>query len=499
MAVTPPPSVTPVPQFPALSDRAAGTYNAKAYAFGAALSNVFTGELSAAVINVAANANDAYTSANTAAASALAAGAIAWVINTTYAIGNVRFSTIDGQSYRRITAGAGATDPSADFTNWVRLNLTTNGTRVARSTNTIFGINDFGKVFDLSLTFTQTFSAATTLGAGWYCYIRNAGSGDITLDPNASELIDGVITYALKPGYTIMLTCDGTAFTVLVLQARDYANMVQYTASSTFTVPAGCYVVRPYAFGSGAAGTTANSGSGGGCAYGDVAVVPGQTVTLTIAAGVSTVTYASTTMLTANAASGVTAGTASKHASVTNGGAYSGGTGGTATQSGGASSGSPLGTGYAGGISGGSGGGWGGVGSSSGAGGGGGVGGAGDVPAGFSGAGLVVPSVDPLLFGLTGPGLGYSNAAVISPGQLGAGGASAGATGIPGGAGGFGAGAGVGAGTATGGKGGFGGGGGSNSTAGATGGAGGYGGGGGMAGTTGGAAGAAVIRIYYGG
>jgi len=68
------------------------------------------------------NASAASASASAAAASASAAAASAsttiWVSGTTYAIGNVRFSPINFLTYRRKTAGAGTTDPSADGTNW---------------------------------------------------------------------------------------------------------------------------------------------------------------------------------------------------------------------------------------------------------------------------------------------------------------------------------------------------------------------------------------------
>lgn len=50
-----------------------------------------------------------------------AAGATKWISGTTYAQGDVTWSPIDYQSYRRKTAGAGTTDPSADSTNWERL------------------------------------------------------------------------------------------------------------------------------------------------------------------------------------------------------------------------------------------------------------------------------------------------------------------------------------------------------------------------------------------
>lgn len=72
----------------------------------------------------AMNANGTYWDdlANTIQAQAAAAAAgvnvAVWVTGTTYAIGDVRYSPITFYAYRRKTAGAGATDPSADTTNW---------------------------------------------------------------------------------------------------------------------------------------------------------------------------------------------------------------------------------------------------------------------------------------------------------------------------------------------------------------------------------------------
>jgi hypothetical protein len=68
------------------------------------------------------SADTAYTNSLNAAASALAAansaGASIWISGTTYAIGDTRFSPLNYLTYRRKTAGAGATDPSQDSTNW---------------------------------------------------------------------------------------------------------------------------------------------------------------------------------------------------------------------------------------------------------------------------------------------------------------------------------------------------------------------------------------------
>lgn len=70
MAIQPVPGMTPVPQFPALSERAAGTYNASAYAFGTHMSVTFNAELLAVANNVKNNAQDAQASAEASALSA---------------------------------------------------------------------------------------------------------------------------------------------------------------------------------------------------------------------------------------------------------------------------------------------------------------------------------------------------------------------------------------------------------------------------------------------
>lgn len=71
---------------------------------------------------------------------------------------------------------------------------------------------DFGLEITCSSTWTLGLTAAATLGDGWYCYVRNIGSGVITIDPNGSETIDGATTLALKPGAVLMIHCDGATF-----------------------------------------------------------------------------------------------------------------------------------------------------------------------------------------------------------------------------------------------------------------------------------------------
>lgn len=104
-------------------------FRARADAFLAALptfgteANTVASEVNANATTASTGATTATTKAAEAAASAASAaastGVSIWVSGTTYAIGDQRFSPITFLTYRRTTAGAGTTDPSADSANWV--------------------------------------------------------------------------------------------------------------------------------------------------------------------------------------------------------------------------------------------------------------------------------------------------------------------------------------------------------------------------------------------
>lgn len=78
------------------------------------------------IAQLLALASTAYTNAVEAAASAITAVANAnaplWVSGTTYTLGQCAWSPASRFVYRRVVAGAGATDPSADTTNWALAN-----------------------------------------------------------------------------------------------------------------------------------------------------------------------------------------------------------------------------------------------------------------------------------------------------------------------------------------------------------------------------------------
>ena len=162
--------------------------------------------------------------------------------------------------------------------------------RFARGSNTILAASDAGTLIDItSGTFTQTLTAAATLGASWAVWYRNSGSGDITLDPSASELIDGLTSFIMYSGECRLITCNGTAFTSVVISSFSK----RFTSTGTFTKPPGYSSFRGMAWSGGSSGQRTNNaalvsvgGGGGGCGeFMLLASAVGATVTVTIGAG----------------------------------------------------------------------------------------------------------------------------------------------------------------------------------------------------------------------
>lgn len=73
------------------------------------------------------------------------------------------------------------------------------------------GVADFGRCFLCTAALTAAFAAAATLTDGWHAEFRNASAGDVVLDPNAAELVDGAATLTLKPGESAKVWCNGSA------------------------------------------------------------------------------------------------------------------------------------------------------------------------------------------------------------------------------------------------------------------------------------------------
>ncbi|WP_049734549.1 hypothetical protein [Rhizobium ecuadorense] len=94
---------------------------------------------------------------------------------------------------------------------------------------------------------TLTLTAAATLGANWhYCVI--ADGGDVTIDPNGLETIDGAATLVVPNGYSTFIVCSGTAFftdkLIAKIQAKSEINNVVgcetvYVSSTSIQIKTG--------------------------------------------------------------------------------------------------------------------------------------------------------------------------------------------------------------------------------------------------------------------
>lgn len=161
----------------------------------------------------------------------------------------------------------------------------------ARTSNTILTEAENGYFIDItSGTFTQTFDTVTS---GWYVYIRNAGTGDITLDPSGGELIDGVTSYVMPPQECRLIQRDGSAFHSIIIQPFKRTILSTMTSS----IGPGYSSTDGFLWGGGGAGGY-GSGVYGGSGGGGGACVPfsipmsayGTSQLITIAAGGTAVT-----------------------------------------------------------------------------------------------------------------------------------------------------------------------------------------------------------------
>lgn len=126
--------------------------------------------------------------------------------------------------------------------------------------------SDKGAMIDCSGTWTLGFAAAATLGAGWWCYVRNVGTGDIALDPNASEAIDGLTSFVLYPGAVRLIVCNGSAFlsVPLVGGTKTFTTTGSYTWAPGVQQWDGDLIAGGAGGGGGARAATRYNGGGGG-------------------------------------------------------------------------------------------------------------------------------------------------------------------------------------------------------------------------------------------
>lgn len=202
MAIIPVPSMTPVPHFPALSERAAGTYNASAYNFGTHMADTFNAELDAVAENVAHNAGEAAASAVASAASAVASA------DFVAAAATARDATFNAANFKGDWSTlTGALNLPASVRHNGRFWLLV--ANVADVAAAVPGVSASWTPLDAaSLPLVHVTTTTHTAAPGSHCSIENAAATTITLP--ASPLDGDVVWVTVNNGRTDnVLACNG--------------------------------------------------------------------------------------------------------------------------------------------------------------------------------------------------------------------------------------------------------------------------------------------------
>ncbi len=85
----------------------------------------------------------------------------------------------------------------------------------AKSVAYTVAARDRGLLINCTGTWTLSLLAAASAGAGFAFAVRNSGSGAITIDPSAAELINGDTAFTLTAGASLVVVCTGTAWVVV--------------------------------------------------------------------------------------------------------------------------------------------------------------------------------------------------------------------------------------------------------------------------------------------
>lgn len=119
------------------------------------------------------------------------------------------------------------------MTNSVPRHLLTHLPVSAKSGSYTAVVTDLGALFVCNGTFTLSLTEAATLGNGWFCEIKNSGTGVITIAPNGSETLDGLTTLTVYAGESFLLFCDGSNFSTVGRQKGLIPLLSQAAGNNT--------------------------------------------------------------------------------------------------------------------------------------------------------------------------------------------------------------------------------------------------------------------------
>lgn len=132
--------------------------------------------------------------------------------------------------------------------------------RVPRTANTAIDFTNCANLIDVtSSTFTQTIAAIATFPANAYFYYQNSGTGDVTIDPDGTETIDGLTSYVIYPGEVRLIYKDETGLLWKSVVLKGYYR--NQRGNFNFKQPPGYALTSFDGVGGGAGGGSGRKGA----------------------------------------------------------------------------------------------------------------------------------------------------------------------------------------------------------------------------------------------
>jgi hypothetical protein len=78
---------------------------------------------------------------------------------------------------------------------------------------------------------TLNLTSATTLGNNWFVFVRNGGTGTLTVSPTGGNQINGSASLGLQPSDSCLIVCSGSAFFTIGLGQGTQFSFTQLTKS----------------------------------------------------------------------------------------------------------------------------------------------------------------------------------------------------------------------------------------------------------------------------
>lgn len=123
---------------------------------------------------------------------------------------------------------------------------------LTKSTSYPVVANDNNSIIECTAALTLTLTAVATLGANWHFWVY-ANGGDVTIDPNASELINGATTLVIPNGSSALVISTGSAFRAVITRgappyavktgaytavSADNGGVIRFTTAATLSLTA---------------------------------------------------------------------------------------------------------------------------------------------------------------------------------------------------------------------------------------------------------------------